>query len=334
MGSLSYLFGPFAVQVLSTDRRQQAALACCWRRLFQIQPASAGDPARTILLDLSAEPEQLAQSCFLPAERGLTFANGAIWQKDGHFWLRTEESLLAIEATGTRATGWLTPEFWDLPLVAQRDFFQRLFFLLARRLGSYTLHANALYSDVGGAEAALLLIGDCGAGKTTLSLSLIRAGWGYIGDDTILLDNAWGKGVRAFGVRRGFACTQASAARWPDWDDLMATGIPLNREKRLLDLDQRYSGQAAAHGRPQVLLFPTITGQPQTTLRPLATMQTFLRLLDHVGAGVLVEPETTPALLTLFKDLVEQADAYELHLGQDVYDAPAQVSALLASLLV
>jgi hypothetical protein len=329
-----HTLGPFTLQLISTDRHHQIELARCWLQLFQTQPTLYGDRDRTFLLDLTAEPETPASSLDHPAEERVPFADGAIWQENGSTWLRTGESLLAIEAGQARALGRITPDFWDLSLVAQRDFFQRLFFLLARRLGAYLLHANALYTLAGGAEAGLLMVGDCGAGKTTLSLSLIRAGWGYVGDDVVLLDG-WSAGdVRAYGVRRGFACTQESAAQWPDWDDLMATGIPLNRHKRLLDLDKRYPGRAAAHCRPQVLLFPTLTGQAQTTLHALDQMPAFLHLLDRTGAGIRIEPETTPALLALLKRLVEQTQAYHLHLGRDVYSDPTRVAALLESLLV
>ena len=36
-------------------------------------------------------------------------------------------------------------------------------------------------------DTGVLLVGDCGAGKTTLSLSLIKAGWRYVGDDSVML---------------------------------------------------------------------------------------------------------------------------------------------------
>jgi hypothetical protein len=329
-----YTLGPLILQVISPDGHQQTALARCWQRLFQARSGPDGGQAGPFLLDLTAGPEMAGLWAEHPARAEEVKAASAAWQEDGWIWLRTGESWLAIEAERARALGRITPDFWDLSLVAQRDFFQRLFFLLARRLGAYLLHANALYTLAGGAEAGLLLVGEGATGKTTLSLSLIRAGWGYVGDDVVLLDGRSEGDVDAYGVRRGFACTQESAARWPDWADLLATGIPLNRHKRWLDLDKYYPGRAAAHCRPQVLLFLTLTGQAQTTLHALDQTPAFLRLLDHTGAGILIEPETTPALLALLQRLVAQTRAYHLHPGRDVYTEPARVAALLESLLV
>lgn len=329
-----HTLGPFTLQLISTDNHPQIEVARCWPQLFQIRPTLYGDADRTFLLDLTAEFEIPVSSLDHLVEEKVPFANGAIGQGNGCTWLRAGESLLVIQPAQARAraVGRIAPDFWDLPLVAQRDFFQRLFFLLARHLGSYMLHANALYTLAGGAEAGLLLVGDCGVGKTTLSLSLIRAGWGYVGDDSVLLDGSSAGTVSAYGVRRGFACTQESAAQWPDWEDLMAAGIPLNPHKRLLDLDKRYPGRAAARCRPRVLLFPTVTGQAHTTLCALDETQTFLRLLERTGAGILLEPETTPALLALFTRLVEQTHAYHLSLGRDVYTEPTRVADLLESL--
>jgi hypothetical protein len=325
MVSSFYTLGPHTIQVISPDCPQRAALERCWRLLFQIQPVSCDDPSPSFLLDLT-------QTVEIASTWSDQVGHGSVWQEEGRFWLREGESLLRIDVARFQAVGHIATEFWTLPIVAQRDFFQRLFFLLARSLGGDILHANALYPSTGGREAGYLLIGESGVGKTTLSLSLIRAGWGYVGDDILLLNLSSTGNVSAFGIRRGFACTQESAAEWSDWADLMASGISLNRQKTLLDLEQILPCRASARCSPHVLLFLTQTGDAHTQLRPLDSTQAFLRLLARPGAGILLDPKVTTDLLMLLKLLVEQTHAYQLLLGRDVYTHPLRVAALLESL--
>lgn len=59
----------------------------------------------------------------------------------------------------------------------------------------YGLHANGIVKN----GAGILLVGDAGSGKTTISLSLIVQGWNYLSDDVVLLArDSCGSAARAF----------------------------------------------------------------------------------------------------------------------------------------
>lgn len=68
--------------------------------------------------------------------------------------------------------------------VRNRDYF-RYFFLESTAMGCIgSAHATAIHAGcVALDDAAILLCGDSGAGKTTLSYACARAGWTYVTDD-------------------------------------------------------------------------------------------------------------------------------------------------------
>jgi len=337
----SYRLGALTLQLITADQLQQAQVAAAWQHLFRIAPGAAPDaPAATLRLHLVAPPLPAAAAPppFTPPAQGPI----AVWPVAGGLCCRCGATAFQIDAGQPHAVGYMADDFWEFPLLVQRTFWQTLFFLLVRRTGCTFLHANTLYPADLGPAAGVLLVGDCGSGKTSLTLSLLSAGWHYVTDDTVLLQLSepadptparQGNAIWAHAVRRGFACTTTTVAQWPWLAALAKQGVALNRQKVLIDPDALYPTGFAPRCTPRVLCFPQICHTAQSQVRPLTPTQSFQALLGQPRNGLLSEPAFTPTLLTHFQALVEQCASYELALGRDVFDAPAQVSALLLDLL-
>lgn len=338
----TYHLGPLTLQLVTTDQAQQQQVAAAWRQLFRVEPGAApGFTGPTLRLDLVTTALSVAPDAPPPpgmSTQGpievLAAANGLC--------CRCGATLFQIDAVEPCAVGYVAADFWDSSLVVQRSFWQTLFFLLVRRTGRTFLHANALYPAVQGPATGLLLVGDCGSGKTSLTLSLLTAGWRYVTDDTVLLqlDEAagmapsWqGHSIQAHAVRRGFACTETTVVQWPWLAALARDGVVLNRHKRLVDPDPLYPDRFAPVCAPRVLCFPRIRQSERSQVQPLTRLQSFQALLGQPRNGLVTEPAFTPTLLTLFQALVAQCAGYELELGSDVFREPARVSTLLAELL-
>jgi len=78
-----------------------------------------------------------------------------------------------------------------------------------RERGRYYVHAAGVVDPMG---RAWLLVGDTGAGKSTLAYGLARVGWGVLGDDGVVLGEE-PDGMRAF-AWRGPLMVSASLARF------------------------------------------------------------------------------------------------------------------------
>ena len=334
MDEQCYGLGPLTLRVQTDNQRVQQQLARGWGQLFQLTPitmptAIPDGTAAGLTINLAATPT--APPALLGNQPALVrYGPLSIWQTSAGFDLGMGDTWLAV-AHGA-AAGHLADDFWVQPLVMQRDFWQRLFFLLSRFVNCHLLHANALLPPTPGPAGGLLLVGDCGAGKTTLTMSLIAAGWRYVTDDNVLLQPTAG-GVMAYAVRRGFACTVQTATAWPWLAPAWAAGVRLNRWKTLVDLDALYPLRYQPTCRPGLILFPQIAHAAQSTLTPLTAMQAFTTLLGQQQSGLLVEPTALPTLLTLYQTLVTQCRGFQFHAGTDVFHDPPAVSALLLETL-
>ncbi len=330
-----YGLGPLTLRVQTDNQRVQQQLAGNWTQLFQLTPtamptAISEVTAAGLTINLAAKPT--TPPVMLTNQPALVhYGPLSIWPTSTGFYLGMGDTWLAV-AHGA-AAGYLADDFWGQPLVMQRDFWQRLFFLLSRSVNCHLLHANALLPPTPGPAGGLLLVGDCGAGKTTLTMSLIAAGWRYVTDDNVLLQPT-ASGVMAYAVRRGFACTVETAAQWPWLAPAWAVGSPLHRWKTLVDLDALYPMRYRPMCRPDLILFPQVAQAAQSALTPLTAMQAFTTLLGQQQSGLLVEPTALPTLLTLYQTLVTQCRGFQFHAGTDVFHEPAAVSALLLQTLV
>ncbi|MFN8488223.1 MAG: hypothetical protein U0350_11560 [Caldilineaceae bacterium] len=339
----TYRLGPLNIELTTIDQAQHQQIMTGWRHLFRIDLAASPTPTeQTIYLRL--EPTAAAMGATALSPQSLLSTQGVIQigQTANGLQCCCGATMFQIDPVQPQAVGYVAADFWNYALVEQRSFWQTLFFLLVRRTGCALLHANALYPEALGPEAGVLFVGDCGSGKTSLTLSLITAGWRYVTDDTVLLQPSKPvdappagpvRSLQAYAVRRGFACTEQTVAQWPWLAALATSGAALNRQKTLIDLDSRYTTSFAPICSPRALFFPRRNGAAQSQMHALTRTQSFTALLGQSHNGLLVEPAFTPPLLTLFHALVEQTCSYQLDLGWDVFTAPAQVSALLTSVL-
>ena len=328
MDRLSYQLGPLLLQVQCDDEGLQQQLATSWRRLLRVEPAAAvTTPALTFTLTATPAASPL---CTTPQPPRSTVRFGAmtIDRLATGFVLTHAASWLQV--TDRQVTGYLAAAFWSSPLVEQRDFWQRLFFLLVHGVDCHLLHANALLPPptVAHDHRGILLVGDCGAGQTPLTLSLLTAGWRYVADDSVLLQQG-ATTVTGYALRRGFACTDQTATAWPWLGPRWQAGVTLNRRKRLIDLADLDPECYVSYCQPVLLYFPRITAEPASRVTALTPLQSLTTLMGQTSNGLLVEPTTTPSILRLYQTLATHCGAYQLDAGQDVLVQPTQVSELL-----
>lgn len=194
--------------------------------------------------------------------------------------------------------------------------------LLLRARGLFPLHAAALAHGPHG----LLLVADSDAGKSTTAFRLVRHGWRFVSDDSVLLRPA-PHGVEAVALRRTFGLDLGAEALFPE-----LAGIedrqPSDPAKRSVPVAVLYPEQAALRCRPRVLVFPVIEDRAVSALRPVSGRDALLALAAQ-SAFATARPGWATGHLDVLGRLVRQADAYRLHAGRDLLHDPARILALL-----
>lgn len=185
-------------------------------------------------------------------------------------------------------------------------FFTVFLMELLKRRGLYMVHAAGL--ALGG--RGLLIAGASGAGKTTLALTLLRAGFGFLGDDTIILD----ADAKALAFPDEIDITPQTARFFPELESLTHDPAPGEPPKHSFCADQVYAAPTCWQCVPMALIFPTHTPAPASLLSPMPADQALL----HLACNVLrTEQKTSQAHLTALAALVTQCRCYRLATGRD-----------------
>jgi hypothetical protein len=189
--------------------------------------------------------------------------------------------------------------------------------LLLARQHRALLHGAAVVMPDGG---AWVLLGDTHSGKTTTCANLVRAGFGYLADDQVVVhaDDAGAlvaTGLpRRFTLDHGFASGESHGVRSPvDPDELFGPGR------------RRESAPLAG------VLFPRVEADEPTRLERAAAADALTRLLRN-SPWLAADPRSARPLLALLARIA-RLPAREVRLGRDTLDDPHRLAALFAALL-
>lgn len=276
--------------------------------------------------------ERLGDTAAIRLRRGSPLELG--YQRERDALLVTHQGRLLLDARAAEGRAEIffdeDPER-DLRLYTHMLFTLALSELLQAR-GAVSLHGAAFVPAPGGGTGpgdALLICGASGCGKSTLALALLRAGFGFMGDDWALLELAPGGALRVLALPDEIDLTDDTASRFPELDlrcgRRYSGGVKraVRPEELVADL------RPVLRARPAVLLFPRVAHQPETRLAPLAPGEALARLLPQLRR---TGPHTMRHGFEAFGALTRGCRAYALDTGRDLF-AGDRVPRMLAELI-
>lgn len=313
----SFRISDVGITVASHTAEQSVRVDEAMVSLFDSIRLADGPP---VLLDFGQDASSLQrpQGTLLFASHGLS-----VFRTGEGYGIRSGASGLDINLTNGCARGYLDEAFWEMPHQCRRVFFFFPLLVLFGRYGLYGIHASGLERD----NAGYLVAGNSGQGKTTLTLALLRAGWNYVSDDTVMLSAGEGL-LEARSFRRGFGCDAATMERFPELGR-GSQGLEGREGKVLVDAAAVYPGRHRKRCTPRVLVFTEIVDAPASRLTPLDATSAFARLVRHSPIAWW-SPADASRHMNALRALVAGTTSYRLLAGADVMRDPEAVSRALA----
>jgi hypothetical protein len=195
------------------------------------------------------------------------------------------------------------------------------FLELMKRRGRYSIHAAGLAIDGQG----LLLPAGSGSGKSTLALALLRAGFGFLGDDTLFLADDDGR-LRVCAFPDEIDATETTLALFSELHPLLDQPKAPGAPKRQIWAEAVYGIDFVRACRPSVLVFPKITATTKSVVEPMNKDEALLELASNV---LLTDARSSQAHLDALAALVKQSRCYRLATGRDFDDLPHLLARLL-----
>jgi hypothetical protein len=217
----------------------------------------------------------------------------------------------------------LSPSFFSKSALLQENFWCFGLLKLLRWMGIYSLHAAGATAD----EHGVLIVGASGSGKSTLAVGLLRAGWGYLSDDAVLIRLKYNT-VEALALRKNFYIDGIRSSNYSDLP--LGEEVPdsQGRQRRRVCVEQAFPEQSIRWCIPRVLLFPRIVPYDESRLIPLDRARA-LRILLAESGPQLFDTSTMARHLDLLKTLLQQSAIFELRAGSDLHHDATKLVYLL-----
>jgi len=264
----------------------------------------------------------------LHARRVLLYDPLRVYEHGGRMYFTDYFSTLVIDPEAGLLSGNLSPD--TLKDFGLHSFVHLLFtmavFEMLRFKGLYYLHASALQDPEG---RGFLISGNAGSGKTSLTLSLIQAGFKFLSDDTVFLRNSGERDIDVLGFARDFHLPEdliessEFLRRFRDLPDLDP-----RRRRKLLAADQWFSGSRLDRlTNPEVILFPSIK-ERTSDLEPVPMAEALTMLLPQ-SLSVNFHPAAAAPHLEALKRVVGHAKAFRFSAGPELKGDPEKARELV-----
>lgn len=222
------------------------------------------------------------------------------------------DSAFAIDHRTGNGRITLHKSFSTKTALAKSNFFLFGLIHLFAQYGYYDLHGAGLTCNGRG----YLFLGPSGSGKSSLALNLVKQGWGYASDDSLLM-NANKSDISVLSFRKNFYVAPMMAKRYPELAPALKNHNQSDSDKCFIDLDEIWPNRFRSQFVPGKIFFCHVTGGETSEIRPITKKDALLRLLPQ-SASVFFNQAFAQKQIVALKRLIEQTDCYALGAGLDV----------------
>ncbi len=235
---------------------------------------------------------------------------------DRYFSEQRDTSLSWFDSESSQAASYIASADAQYPDQIGRPF-QKIITAWLQEQGVQSIHAGL----VGVEDTGMLFVGNAGVGKTTSTISCLRAGMNYLGDDIIGLQTH----SNGFEGHSLFATCLVAADHLKRFPTLQEHSLPTTQsttEKTVVFLNEAFHQQIQRSISIKAILLPNIVNRAKTTYRPASKSEALFALAP---TSVMFLPRPDQASFNRLSEMVQQIPAYWLDLGHEINRIPDSI---------
>jgi hypothetical protein len=249
-----------------------------------------------------------------------------VWETEDQLYLSDNLSIVQFSPYSGTGVGFIHPSLHETPSELKPDLVLYSLLIVLRHFEMYAMHAAGLVQN----KTGCLFIAESNSGKSTIAFSLLRQGWDYLSDDSVLLRSN-GESIVALSLRREL-CLDPDAVRYfPELAKHWQAYPSTDGQKRPLDVKTLYPNQIVSSCIPRVLIIPEIVSDQTSQLIQLNKAETLFSLSRQSAISQMGSHKIS-GHMEILKRLINQSRQYRLLMGRDLKGNPALVSHILSSI--
>lgn len=256
----------------------------------------------------------------------------AVGLSDDRLLFRTQGAAAAVDLPQGRARLSLDRHFVleepRGPTLAYTHLIGFILMGLAQSAEWISLHAAVLVRDGSG----VLLLAESDAGKSTTAYQLVRQGWQFVSDDSVLLRET-DHGIEALSMRPHFCLDAGSERHFPElggrgWPEMVRDEV-----KWRVDVERLYPGRFVSSCRPRAVVMPAIADAAESRLTPVPAQTLIPALLQQSAFRLTAGSERADRHFQRIGRLLRQCATYRFCGGRDVLEDGDRVHRLFERLV-
>ena len=241
------------------------------------------------------------------------------YRKGKNYFYSDGKSLVFSQPEKGTSKGYISEETINSGRFFSHIFFYIILVEMLRYNGLYYIHSSGVEKN----STSILIPGNGGVGKTTISLALVRKGFCYLSDDAILLQK-FKKKVIAHPIPGDFHIDPSISQNFKELSEVKHALKYGKGPKRSFDPAIFYPDSFILKSKPNVIIFPQIVREAESRLIPLSSAQCLAKMIPN-SLLVMIDKKVAGEHLDVLTTLSKQCHAFQLLSGKDLILNPDKV---------
>jgi len=194
---------------------------------------------------------------------------------------------------------------------------------LLRWRGLYPIHASGVYSQGRG----ILLMGDSGCGKSTVTLSLLLRGWRFLSDDLVFVREC-NRRLRILSVSSSLKYNHRLFA---GLQPLPISSGCAEEDEAVIDVERVFPRQSVYHCVPGIIIFLRIVDSRKSALVSIPQRLAFFKLINQ-SVSLFLGGKPSQGQLDVLRKLSTRTATLQLSLGHDLRRDPLAVADIISTI--
>lgn len=278
----------------------------------------------TFFLYSTPDFKELSSSLLPSFSSPISFAGNTLYfmEEERLYIILPDKVAVVCDFSRMEAWGIMQEHLTTDPWTVFQHFFSPVFLEMLKKLGLYNLHASTVCKEGNG----VFFSAGTGSGKSSLAVSLVRSGFGFLSDDITFVSRTDSR-LQLLAFPQPIQMWDDAIKRFPELLKVKFNHAACTAYKRQFRASAVYPDSVRERTSPKALVFPKIIDKSESHLEEISKTKAIVELIPQsliVAQRMIVKDH-----LDILSDLIDCCDCYRLYFGSDVDSIPKLISDIL-----
>ncbi len=237
------------------------------------------------------------------------------------YTISPDKFLVSCDLKAQNAFAIINSGFANLSLLLFHQVFYPILAEMLKQLHLFNIHTAAVTHN----ETGIMFPAQAHSGKSTLTIAMVRAGFGFLSDDICFVKKNSSK-LSLLGFPEPIKIWDETVGFFPELSFLNEQK-QCAQFKKSFCVEDVFPDSTKTQATPRFLILPKISSSKRSRLQPISKTEAMVELIPQ--SLMVANKNIVKHHLEILAQLVEECNCFRLTAGQDVLDIPKLIKDIL-----